>query len=354
MTPEGKVTLYDKWDRYPRKRDSYTSTDRRLMMETMALGIDVAKAKLDGCILSSDGHAYYQQVANTADGHAALHEWVQQHTPQRLPVCLEATGVYGDAIALFLHQHGYRVSVVNPAPVKHFGMALMKRHKTDKSDAQVLAAYCLHQPPPLWQPPSLSQSHLHDLKRLADDLQSDRIRLKNRLEGTRPDSPARRYLQDQLEYVEKQLAQIEAELKQQLDHDDHLRTHCDLLTSIIGIGQASALQVLAELPDLTHFTSADELVAYAGLCPHQQQSGARLNHSWLSKQGSAHLRKALYFPALTAKQHNPHLRRFAERLAAAGKAKMVVVAAVMRKLLVLIYAILKSGHPYDPNYGFST
>ena len=106
--------------------------------------------------------------------------------------------------------------------------------------------------------------------------------------------------------------------------------------------------------DSRHFHSADELVAYAGLCPHQQQSGSQLRRSWLSKQGNPHLRKALYFPALTAKQHNPHLRRFAQRLTQAGKAKMVVVAAVMRKLLVLIYTLLKSGHPYDPNYGFST
>lgn len=324
-------------------------------METMVVGIDVSKAKLDGCVLSAAGHAVYQQVTNTPNGHAALHSWLQQQqTRPPLAVCLEATGIYGDGIARYLYQHGYRVSVVNPAPVKHFAAALMKRHKTDKSDAHVLAQYGLHMQPPFWQPPSLPQTHVHDLKRLADDLKTDRTRIQNRLEGTRPESPARRYLQDQLEYVEKQLVQIETDIQKQLDEDQGLQTQCHLLTSIIGIGKTSAVQVLAELPDLTTFSSSDELVAYAGLCPRQQQSGSQLNLSWLSKQGSAHLRKALYFPALTAKQHNPHLRRFAQRLAEAGKAKMVVVAAVMRKLLVLIYAILKSGHPYDPNYGFST
>jgi transposase len=90
------------------------------------------------------------------------------------------------------------------------------------------------------------------------------------------------------------------------------------------------------------------------LCPRQQQLGQQPIYSYLSKQGSALIRKALYFPALSAKTHNPHRRQFAQRLSAAGKAKMTVVAAVMRKRLVLVDAILKSGHPYDPTYGLST
>jgi len=311
------------------------------------VGIDVSKAKLDVCLLGEAGETAYQQVPNTLAGYGQLQTWLQQHGSQPLPVCLEATGIYSLPPAQYLHQHHYLVSVVNPAPVKAFAAALMKRHKTDKTDALVLARYAAHFAPPLWSPPTLSQSQVHDLKRLADDLQSDRTRVKNRLEGTPVGSPARPYL-------EKQLAQIQRELQKQRDEDQGLHSQCDLLTSIIGIGVTSALQILAELPDLTRFASADELVAYAGLCPRQQQSGNQIAHSWLSKQGSPALRKALYLPALTAKQHNPHLRQFAQRLSDSGKAKMTVVAAVMRKLLVLIYAILKSGHPYDPNYLFAT
>lgn len=317
------------------------------------VGIDVSKAKLDVCLLGEAGQTAFQQVANTVAGYEALQAWLRQHNPQPLPICMEATGIYSQAPAQYLYQSHYRVSVVNPAPVKAFAAALMKRHKTDKSDALVLARYALHFNPPLWSPPTLSQSQIHDLKRLADDLQTDRTRVKNRLEGTPSGSPARPYLQDQLAYLEKQLAQVQGELQKQLDEDQGMQHQCRLLTSIIGIGVTSAAQILAELPDLTRFGSADELVAYAGLCPRQQQSGNQIAHSWLSKQGSAALRKALYFPALTAKRHNPHLRHFAQRLTDSGKAKMTVVAAVMRKLLVLIYAILKSGHPYDPHYPFT-
>jgi len=316
--------------------------------------IDVSKAKLDVCLLGETGESAYYQVANTASGYALLLAWLQQRSLEPMPVCMEATGIYSLSPAQYLHQHHYLVSVVNPAPVKAFSAALMKRHKTDKTDALVLARYAAHFSPPLWSPATLSQSQVHDLKRLADDLQTDRTRVKNRLEGTPAGSSARPYLQDQLAYLEKQLTQIQRELQKQLDEDQSLRNQCDLLTSIIGIGVTSAVQILAELPNLTRFTSADELVAFAGLCPRQQQSGNQTPQSWLSKQGSSALRKALYFPALTAKQHNPHLRRFAQRLTDSGKAKMTVVAAVMRKLLVLIYAILKSGHPYDPNYQFVT
>ncbi len=323
-------------------------------MSWRIVGIDVSKAKLDVCLLGEAGETVYQQVANTLAGYEQLQAWLQQHSPQPLPICLEATGIYSQPPAQYLHQQQYPVSLVNPAPVKAFAAALMKRHKTDKSDALVVARYAAHFNPPLWSPLTLSQSQLHDLKRLADDLQSDRTRVKNRLEGTPAGSPACPYLQDQLAYLEKQLEQIQNELQKQRDADQGLQSQCDLLTSIIGIGVTSALQILAELPDLTGFVSADALVAYAGLCPRQQQSGSQTARSWLSKQGSAALRKALYFPALSAKQHNPHLRQFAQRLREAGKAKMTVVAAVMRKLLVLIFAILKSGHPYDPNYLFAT
>lgn len=317
------------------------------------VGIDVSKAKLDVVLLWSDGRETYRQVSNDSAGHHTLSEWLQGQGVSSVPVCLEATGRYGQAVAQHLQQQGYAVSMVNPAPVKHFAAALMKRHKTDKSDASVLARYAAQMQPTLWQPPSLLKSQLQELKRLVDDLHTDHTRVQNRLEGLRAGSPARRYLEQQLRQLEQHLQEAQAELDELMNSDDQLQAQCRLLMSISGIGRISAMQLLSELPDLSGFRSAHELVAYAGLCPRQHQSGSQTVHSHLSKQGNAHIRKALYFPALTAKTHNPHLRAFAQRLRAAGKAKMTVVAAVMRKLLVLVYAILKSGHPYDPTFGLT-
>lgn len=323
-------------------------------MATATVGIDVSKAHLDVALVWSEGKAVYQRFSNSANGHQALRDWLEQQTALPVPVCLEATGRYGEAIALSLHEQAYPVSVVNPAPVKYFAAALRKRHKTDKSDAHLLALYQAQMQPPEWQPPHQTQTHLQELQRLTDDLQTDRTRVKNRLEGLRPNSPARRYLEEQLKQLEQQLAEVEAEIGKLVEQDPPLQAQCRLLESIVGIGRVSALQLLAELPDLSQFTAAGQLVAYAGLCPHQHQSGAQRPVSWLSKQGNPRLRKALYFPALSAKVHNPHLAPFAQRLSQAGKPKMTVVAAVMRKLLVLVYSILKSGRPYDRHFGFST
>ena len=110
-------------------------------MTDATLGIDVSKAWLDVLLLGEDGREQYQRVANTRAGHEALTGWLRQQSSGAVGVCLEATGRYGEDVAQYLHQQGYRVSVVNPAAVKHFATALMKRHKTDKSDAQVLARY---------------------------------------------------------------------------------------------------------------------------------------------------------------------------------------------------------------------
>jgi transposase len=320
-------------------------------MQSATVGIDVSKKILDVSLLWTVGRETYRQVENSPSGHLILDKWLKQQVEDMIPVCLESTGRYSHAVAHHLHQQGYPVSVVNPAPVKHFAAALMKRHKTDKSDAHVLARYASQMQPPIWQPPRLIHSQVQELKRLLDDLQTDHTRIQNRLEGLPPGSPARPHLQQQLRQVEQHRENVQRELQDLIEHDTHLQAQCALLVSITGIGMTSATQLIAELPDLSQFHSADQLVAYAGLCPRQQQSGGQVGYSYLSKQGSAHIRKALYFPALTAKTHNPQLRIFAQRLLAAGKAKMTVVVAVMRKLLVLIYAILKSGHPYDPNFG---
>jgi transposase len=317
----------------------------------VTVGIDVSKARLDLALVSASGAETHHQVSNDAGGHQQLSQWLQQQGMVAGRVCLEATGRYGEAVAQSLQQQGYAVSVVNPAPVKHFAAALMKRHKTDRSDASVLARYAAQMQPPVWQAPSLLHSQLQELQRLRDDLHTDRTRVQNRLESLRAGSLARRYLQQQVQQLDQQLAEVEQEMAGLIETDDPLQAQCQLLMSIPGIGRISAIQLLSELPDLSRFRSADEVVAFAGLCPRQQQSGNQPVRSRLSKQGSATLRKVLYFPALTAKRFNPHLRTFAERLTAAGKAKMTVVAAVMRKLLVLVYAILKSGHPYDPAFG---
>ena len=314
------------------------------------IGIDVSKARLDVVVRWDEKRMGHRQFDYTDSGQDQLLRWLKKQNVVGAAVCMEATGRYSVPIATHLHEAGYRVSIENPLRIKHFAKSMMMRAKTDKADAKALAYFAAVMSPEQWFPPTVTFQDVQDLKRLIDDLDQDRTRTLNRLEGMRANSPARRYLERQLKQIEEQLKQAKEELSQRVDQDDEFQSKCRLLVSIKGIGVTSAIQLLAEIPDWSVFSSADELVAYAGLNPAIRQSGKYQGKSRLSKCGNAHIRKILYYPALSAMQSNPQLRVFAQRLKAKGKENMVVVAAVMRKLLVLAYAIVKSGLPYDPNY----
>ena len=150
-------------------------------------------------------------------------------------------------------------------------------------------------------------------------------------------------------HLETQIATVKRQIADHIDQHPALRTQRDLVQSIPGIGETTAALVLGELLDITRFSSARQLAAFSGLVPRVRQSGTSVRgRGALRKLGSSRLRKALYFPAITAARYNPILIRFAARLRAAGKPKMVVVAAVMRKLLHQIYGVLRSGRPFDP------
>ena len=315
-----------------------------------SVGIDVSKTHLDVAIRWQDRRWMHQQFAYTTLGQQQILDWLEAQAVMGSWVCLEATGRYSLPIATLLHRAGYRICLEAPYRTKHFAKSLMTRQKTDKVDAQLLAQYVAVMTPREWSPPTLSFQNVQDLKRLLDGLNEDRTRVINRLEGLRLASPARQHLEQQLGQLEQRIQQVKQELAEAMDDDDHFRQSLSLLTSIKGIGKTSAQQLLAEIADWSAFGSADDLVSFAGLSPQHFQSGQNKGYSRLSKRGNANIRKTLYFPALSAMQHNPHLKVFAQRLKTYGKAKMQVVVAVMRKLLVLAYAIIKSGKPYDPHY----
>src|SRR5258708_4291024 len=123
------------------------------------------------------------------------------------------------------------------------------------------------------------------------------------------------------------------------------------MDSIPGIGKLTAAKLLAECGSVTRFDDGRQLVAFAGLNPAQHQSGSSIKKkTTISKTSKAATRVALYMPAVSAKRHNPVLRLFAQRLFARGCCEMEVITAVMRKLLQLVYGVLKSGRPFDPNF----
>jgi len=314
------------------------------------LGIDIAKRTFDAALLQ-DGRARHHHFLNSAAGFAQLETWLRDHATGPVHAGLEATSRYGDALALFLHQRGVRVSVINPARTHAFAKSELARTKTDKADAALIARFLAAHQPPAWTPPAPEQRQLQDLTRRLEALQAMRQQERNRLELAEPASLLRDSLEAHLRHLEEQLDQLQASCRTHLQAHPPLQPRCRLLQTIPGIGETTALKLLAELPTAQQCPRARQAAAYAGLCPRQRQSGSSVHgKTRLSKTGNARLRKALYLPAVSAMRFNPILREFAQRLLERGKPKMAVVGAVMRKLLHQAYGVLKHNQPFNPNW----
>lgn len=319
-------------------------------MDTV-LGIDVSKDKLDVVLLRPDHAPEAGQFDNQPKGFLSLRHFLKKRKIKALHACLEATGYYGDDVALFLHQAGYSVSVVNPARIKGYADSRLSRNKTDALDAALIADFCHSQQPDAWTPPTPEQRELQMLARHMENLQDMRQQENNRRQAGIPSPAVLKTLDEHIAFLDQQMADLRQQIDDHIDRHPHLRQQRDLLTSIPGIGDITASKLLAEIRDIQAFDSAPQLAAFAGLTPRQHTSGSSVRgRTRLSKRGTARLRSALYFPAIVAQRHNPILRPFAQHLRAAGKSKLSVITAVMRKLLHLVYGVLKSGQPFDPHY----
>jgi len=312
------------------------------------LGIDLAKLTFDATLLTATGEQHYHSFSNTPEGFTQLQTWLAQYGVTQVHACMEATNVYWEALATWLHAQGHIVSVVNPARIKGYAQATMQRNKTDKLDSAVIACFCRTHRPKAWQPLSDTQRRLRALVRHRDDLLQTQLQQQNRLRDT-TDTVVRASLEALIEVVAKQLEAVERAIKEHLAADSELRTNLQLLTSIVGIGMITAAKLLAELGEIEQSEAAKAAAADVGLTPSHFESGPSVRRrARMSKVGKVGLRAALYWPAITAMQRCPGCRAYAERLAARGKAKKVVIGAVMRKLVHIIYGVLKHRTPYDP------
>lgn len=318
----------------------------------MYIGIDVAKDELVVCLLQEQTPSDETTVPNTKSGINKLHRWLKKAGAKTGHVCLEATGVYSDMVAEELYKRGYTVSVVNPARIKAYAQSQMRRNKTDQLDAALIADYCRTQAPPAWTPPAPELKHLRLLIRHLDDLKTERQRARNRRDA-QPDAVIVKQLKAQIDLLDKQVTQTEQLIRDHVDKHPDLKKQRDLLATIPGIGLLTASLLLAELGDMQRFDNVRQVVAFVGLNPRLHQSGKKRVQGGISRMGRASLRAALYMPALSARRNNPVLRAFADRLEANGLKGKQVIVAVMRKLIHLAYGILKSGQPFEANYGQS-
>jgi transposase len=321
-----------------------------------AVGIDVSKSKFNACYLAdSQSRGQDGEFTSDAAGHAKFLAWLDRVGAGRaLHLCMEETGCYGQALAAFLHEAGHHVSIVNAALIKNYGRSLNVRTKNDLVDARLIAQYTLERVPKRWIPLATEHQALRNAARRRDQINEFIVKEKNHLEAS-PNPEMSKMINRQIKHLQACKAEIEKLMAGLVAKDPQLARNAQLLMTIPGIGNITAVNLLAELPPLDGFTSARQLCAYAGLTPRENTSGSSLRGKpRLCKQGRGVLRRIMFMPALSlmGSKSGP-LRVFADRLLNKDKKPACVVGALMRKLTALVFAILRSGQPFNPRYAHS-
>jgi transposase len=303
------------------------------------IGMDVAKAQLEfACRLTGETGT----VPHTDDGVRELVTRCQALTPTL--IVLEATGGYEAALVAVLATGGLPLVVVNPRQVRDFAKATGQLAKTDAIDAQILALFAERvRPAPRALPDEAAQALdalLTRRRQLVEMLTAERNRLLVARPTIRPD------LQQHIRFLERRLREADGDLHTAVKASPLWRVKDDLLQSVPGVGRVVSLTLLAELPELGRL-SHKEIAALVGVAPLNRDSGT-LRGKRLVYGGRAPVRAALFMAALVASKCNPVIRTFYQRLRAAGKPAKVALTACMRKLLIILNAIARSGRPWQP------
>jgi transposase len=321
------------------------------LMTLSTLGIDIAKQKFNVCLIQPTGKFKHKVFPNSEAGFEQLAAWLSKHAAGYTHACMEATGTYGEALALYIHEAGHTVSVVNPAAVKAFAASRLSRTKTDRVDAELIARFCLAQQPARWTPLRPEVRELQALVRRLEALVEMRVAEENRLSAGIAVAAVKASVEELLAHLSEQIKRTEELLRAHIRSHPELKEQSRLLDSIPGIGETTAATLLAEITDIKQYRSARQVAAFAGLVPRERSSGSSVRgRVRLSKIGNSRLRRALYFPAVTVLRCSPFFQQWAAGLRERGKSKMSVIGAVMRKLIHLAYGVLKTGKPFDPQW----
>lgn len=320
------------------------------------VGIDLAKTTFQAALWGHEElrHMRVRAFSRNADGAKDLLAWLgEQGGPDaRLGLVMEATATFGDELATWLLERdpGLHIAIVNPTQTSAFLRSMGLRNKTDDLDAKALARYGFDRKPASWEKPTPEMAALKDLVRIRMDLVNVRTAMTLRLKDHgRTSKLAAQAMVQVIQSLNTQIKALEMGIR------EHLRVHAPLekkvtrLESIRGVGLITAVTVLAELGDPSRFARSRQLTAFAGVSPRRKESGTSIRgKTRMCKQGSARVRGVLYLAASAAVRFNPDLKALYERLLAQGKPRRVALGAAMRKLLVLMRAVLKADHDWVP------
>jgi len=323
-----------------------------------SIGIDISKDTFTACLCMVDenGNLIFSKVSdfeNRKHGFNQFVKWVRKQAEPKIPTTflMEATGIYYESLAYHLHNLKQNVSVILPNKVKHYAKSLNIKSKTDSIDARIIAQLGAERKVELWEPPAVIFKELRVLTRLCSDLKKSRTVFTNRLDSTNSGyEPLDFVVKTQkaiLQKLDKEIAKCELEIEKLLKREDWLWKKVEKILTIKGVGLTSLAIVLGETQGFKLIKNIRQLVSYAGYDIVQRESGTTIKgKTKISKKGNSRIRGAMYFPAISASQYNPHLRAVYERINKNKPNKMSGNAALQRKLLVLIYSLWKNDTTY--------
>jgi transposase len=328
-----------------------------------AVGLDVSSKDIHACISAIDAEQRVKVVStrvidNTPKGYETLTIWIEKNRKQQdlpLVIGMEATGIYHEECAYYLHDKKYSVCIVLPNHAKKYLQASGLKSKNDKIDAKGLAQMFAERAFTLWQPMDKFYYHLRGLTRQHESLQEMKTGVENKLSAARRSAfhnkDVIRQLEQTIEFLKKKITEMEKKINIYLKSNKEIEDKVENVLAITGIGILTLAVLLAETNGFLLFKSNRQLISYSGYDVVENQSGRHRGKTKISKRGNSHIRRALFFPAFTAVSHKckPFLNLY-NRTFEKHKIKMKSYVAVQKKLLVIVYAIWKKNVRFTEEY----
>ena len=344
MTPDFKVGKDNKWFR-------------------QCVGIDIAKEKFNACMFMYDIASDMgcgtksKEFKNTKQGFNQLVKWARKECLKEYPLTfiMEPTGVYYEPLAYHLCKIQQTVYIVMPNKARDFCNYEGIKTKTDEMDARCLALLgCVNRKLTPWQPPKPIFRELRQMTRFVEEIQKVRTMLSNHLEalthGAEPVDSVVMHYKKLIADIDKQLQANLKNSKAKIATDKDLQEKVERICTIKGIGYLTVVAIIAETNGFNLITSRKQLASFAGLDVIASQSGNDDPKHVISKKGNTHIRRALYWPGISASRFNPQMKDMYGRICKRNpKVKMIGITALMRKMLLLTFTLWKNGETYDEN-----
>lgn len=320
------------------------------------VGVDIAHTSFTAAWHLPDQPLISRTFEQTPAGFAAFQHAViaSAIAPVDILIVMEATSSYWIALATAMHEAGFIVSVVNPAAVQYFAKSLSRRSKTDRLDAELLLRFAADRVPQAWTPPPEVYDELRQRLATRDQFIAMRTQTTNHLKALLASpfvsTEVRVQLDEVIAGLQTRIVTLEREIAQVLAKGEWAASAV-LIGSIPGLGTITTAWLLVATVNFTTCTTAEAATHSAGLAPLEYRSGTSIRRrASIGHGGNGRLRTALYMATLSATTHNVVLKTFYERLKAAGKAEKVARCAAARKLLQIVFGMVRTGRAFDASY----